>query len=169
MNDLEEAKDIYIRQMTRCFRNNRYNVETSLGKHILTIQEDTSFIYHLLACSSRPFSMFIKNLQGEILFAIFRPFKCRNYFLPCWSKQELWIADGTGKDLGSVEQESSYPRPHFLVKNDRGNVRLTIEAPACPYTSSCCRRESHFRVSILSQCFPLVFQRLMRVQELTLV
>lgn len=165
MDDLEESREIYIRQRTRCFRNNRYDVETTLGKHILTIQEDTNYIWHLLTCSSRPFQMYIKDLKGDILFAIFRPFKCRNYCVPCCSKQELWIADGTGKDLGTIEQERSCPRPHFLVKNNRGNVRLTIEAPACPYTTACCRRESHFSVSIRNQYFPLVFQRLIRVQE----
>lgn len=152
MNDLEEARELYIRQVHRPLRNKRYLVETHLGKHILTIQEDTNYIWHFLACSSRPFAMFIKDKKGEILFLFMRPFHCRNYCIPCFSKQELWISDGTGKDIGTVEQDSHcYPNPRFLVKNDRGVVRLTIEAPSCPYTCYCFRRITNFRVSIRIQ------------------
>lgn len=167
MEDLKEAKDIYIRQSTRFFRNNKYNVETSVGKHILTIQENTNFLWHLSLCSSRPFEMYIKDLNGEIMFAVFRPLKCRNLFcLPCWSKHEVWITDGTGKDLGTIAQEYSYPRPHFVVKNDKDVVRLTIEAPICPYTAYCCRREAHFKVIFQGTDLKFMFkERLMNFQD----
>lgn len=169
MEDLDGARELYIRQVPRFFRNKRYAVETSIGKHFLTIQEDTHFIWHLIATSSRPFSMFIKDLKGEILFLIMRPFNIRNYCLPCCSKQEVWITDGTGRDIGTIEQEYSCPNPHFLVKNDRGAVRLTIEAPPCPYTFYCCRRAVNFAVSNRIQDLYKVFKRLTRAQAWTWV
>ena len=148
MEAFQEAKEIFVRKISKCSANNTYNVETNLGQHILTIQEDTKKYWHIFCCSRRPYYMFINDRKDNLQFTIFRPFKFSNWCFPCCKKQEIWVSDSRANDFALITQEYGFPNPRFNIINDRNVLRLTMDAPCCPYLF-CCKKDRVFRVSSL--------------------
>jgi len=105
------------------------------GQGIYKAKEDTDCCTRNFFGSIRPFDMVLKDNSGYEAIHLYRPLNCGECCFPC-CLQKLEVSSPPGTIVGAVEQEWSFCKPRFRVKDQNGNVVLRIEGPVC--TSKCC-------------------------------
>lgn len=115
--------------------NNKYSVKNSMGQKVFDAVEKNDCCTRLLCGSMRSFDMKIKDLQGNEVMHLYRPYRCTSCLCPC-CLQEIEVQAPPGNVIGYVKQEWSIIFPRFTVRDAQDNVIFRIEGPFC--TASLC-------------------------------
>jgi len=114
---------------------NKYKVYNAAGQELYKAKEDTNCCTRQCLGANRPFDLEIEDMQGNELIHLYRPMRCISCWFPC-CLQEMEICSPPGNVIGSVTQDWSLCEPKYSVRDQDGNVALTIEGPIC--TTSIC-------------------------------
>lgn len=125
--------------------NNKYAILNAVGQNVYYAVEDTDCCTRNCCGPARPFDMkLFDNLRTEVIH-FYRPLACSSCLFPC-CLQSLEVSAPPGNIIGTVEQEWTFCKPSFRLKNQREETVLRIQGPFC--TTSCCGNVD-FNVRIL--------------------
>ena len=123
--------------------SNKYKVYNGAGQELYKAKEDTDCCTRQCLGPNRPFDLEIEDMQGNELIHLYRPLRCTSCLFPCFL-QEMEVCSPPGTVIGSITQEWSVCAPQYSVRDQDGNVALTIEGPIC--TTSICGSDVEFKV-----------------------
>ncbi|RUS70901.1 hypothetical protein EGW08_021329, partial [Elysia chlorotica] len=124
-----------------CETSNSYDIQNRLGEKFYSATESSWFCFrnccNVCCGSSRPLTIEIKDLLGEMVLKIRRPWRCQRFWCFCFQqKVSVELPDGTL--LGKVSQTCSCCRPWFKVTNATGEAIFKIRGPVCQ-CNICCK------------------------------
>lgn len=124
--------------------DNKYSVKSEVGNDLFLAVEESGCCARNCCGPYRSFHLKILDMDKNEIIRLSRPLRCTHCCFPCCLQSiEVCLPDDTV--IGSVEQEWTFWRPAFRVKNESGDVVLKIVGPLCTFTRSC-GRTADFRI-----------------------
>ena len=116
-----------------CETKNKYKLKNSMGQEIYTAKEGTDCCTRKLCGPIRPFGMVIKDNNDQEVIYLDRPLNCQSACFPC-CLQRIEVQSPPGTVIGTVEQDWTLCAPSFTIRDQSGEVALTMEGPICTYS-----------------------------------
>ncbi len=104
-----------------------------MGQEFFHAKEDTDCCTRNCCGPTRPFGMVIKDNNDQEVMYLDRPLRCQSCLYPC-CLQSLDVQAPPGNTIGTVEQVWSLCSPRFDIRDQNGDVVLTIEGPWLTYS-----------------------------------
>lgn len=110
---------------------NKYVVKDQAGNKLFYAMEESGCCTRQCCGNARNFTMSIKDVAGQDVMLIDRPINCSLFCGLCFPDSVTVTAPG-GQVLGYVQQEFSFMKPKFALKNAAGATILKVVGPFCP-------------------------------------
>jgi len=116
-----------------CETKNKYKLKNSMGQEIYSAKEDTDCCTRNVCGPIRPFGMTIKDNNDQEVIYLNRPLNCQSACFPC-CLQHIEVQSPPGTVIGTVDQDWTFCNPSFTIKDQNGEVALTMEGPCLTYS-----------------------------------
>ena len=103
-NLIVKQKVEWLEAFLGCETKNKYKILSPNGQQIYEAEEETDCCTRNFCGVNRPFELEIRDSQGNELIHLYRPFRCKSCWFPCFL-QVLEVYSPPGTLVGTVEQE----------------------------------------------------------------
>jgi len=138
-------------------QNNKFRITDPITGDVIGMFKEDSEVCHRQCCKNmREFKAQVLDAQGQIIFQLFRPFKCSccNGFCcagsadGCCGAQQMDVMDSNGAVIGRIQQQDGCHGLGYLgcaccidwnieLSDARGHVRYTMRNDLCSLQCGC--------------------------------
>jgi len=127
---------------------NKYRIMNSLDQQVYYAFEESEFCNRIFCGADRGFIIHITDNHQQEVLRIERPFKCCKGCSWCAEgccRYPVYVKDGQGNHLGTVQIQNSCCKPHFAIFDHNDVMLYDTWGPLCPCQCVCgCTQDVKF-------------------------